>query len=93
LDLADLVGEVEVVAFGVPLAPLDLSRLFRKRLSEPLANPRFHHPPDPAGRPKLEAHYHNSDKAIGAIVDFAVPRDPLSKAGLFPITNFDTKNL
>jgi threonylcarbamoyladenosine tRNA methylthiotransferase MtaB len=26
--------------------------------------------PDPAGRPKLEAHYHNSDKAIGANVDF-----------------------
>ena len=85
MDLADLVGEVEVVAFGVPLAP----RWMVSRLSASGA----HHQPDPAGRPKLEAHYHNSDKAILANVDFAVPRDPQSEAGLFPITNFDPRNL
>jgi hypothetical protein len=44
---------------------------FHKRLCGPLANSRFHHRPDPAHRPnsKLEAAYHQADKAIEAIVE------------------------
>src|SRR4029453_10221284 len=44
---------------------------FHKRLCGPLANSRFHHKPDPAGRPnsKLEAAYHKADKAIENIVN------------------------
>jgi hypothetical protein len=41
------------------------------RLWGPLANSRFHHQPDPAHRhnSKLEAAYHNADKATQEIVD------------------------
>jgi hypothetical protein len=44
---------------------------FHKRLCGPLPNSRFHHKPDPAGRPssKLEAAYHKADKAIENIVN------------------------
>ena len=44
---------------------------FHKRLCGPLANSRFHHPPDSAHQPasKLEAAYHRADKAIQQIVD------------------------
>lgn len=54
---------------GLDVALLFL--FFHKRLCGPLANSRFHHLPDPAHRPhsKLEAAYHNADKAIQDIVD------------------------
>ena len=54
---------------GVQVALLFL--FFHKRLCGPLANSRFHHKPDPGQRPdsKLEAAYHNADKAIQDIVD------------------------
>jgi hypothetical protein len=71
---------VEVDAFGVPLARRSMvSRLFHKRPSGPQASPRFHHKPDPADRRKLEAQHHNSEKAIGAIVDLAVTVIPSQK--------------
>ncbi len=43
---------------------------FHKRLCGPLANSRFPHKPDLANRPnsKLEAAYHQADKAIDNIV-------------------------
>jgi hypothetical protein len=54
---------------GVHVALLFL--FFHKRLCGPLANSRFHHRPNPAHRPnsKLEAAYHQADKAIEKIVD------------------------
>jgi len=54
---------------GVQVALLFL--FFHKRLCGPLANSRFHHPPDPQHQPasKLEAAYHRADKAIQQIVD------------------------
>ena len=54
---------------GVDVALLFL--FFHKRLCGPLAYSRFHHQPDPAGRPnsKLEAAYHKADKAIENILD------------------------
>jgi len=54
---------------GVQVALLFL--FFHKRLCGPLASSRFHHKPDPAHRPKskLEAAYHNADKAIDKIVN------------------------
>ena len=54
---------------GVQVALLFL--FFHKRLCGPLANCRFHHPPDPTHRPhsKLEVAYHKADKAIQNIVD------------------------
>jgi hypothetical protein len=54
---------------GIQVALLFL--FFHKRLCGPLANSRFHHPPNQAHRPssKLEAAYHKADKAIQHIVD------------------------
>ncbi|HEX3681479.1 MAG TPA: hypothetical protein VHU83_02980 [Bryobacteraceae bacterium] len=54
---------------GVQVALLFL--FFHKRLCGPVANSCFHHKPDPAHRPnsKLEAAYHQADKAIQNIVD------------------------
>jgi hypothetical protein len=54
---------------GVQVALLFL--FFHKRLCGPLANSRFHRRPDPIHRPhsKLEAAYHEADKAIQDIVD------------------------
>jgi hypothetical protein len=54
---------------GVQVALLFL--FFHKRLCGPLANSRFHHPPDPAHAPdsKLEVAYYKADKAIQNIVD------------------------
>jgi hypothetical protein len=54
---------------GVQVALLFL--FFHKRLCGPLANSRFHHRPDPAHQPnsKLEAAYHQADKAIEKIVE------------------------
>jgi hypothetical protein len=54
---------------GVQLALLFL--FFHKRLCGPLAYSRFHHQPNPEHRPdsKLEAAYHQADKAIQQIVD------------------------
>ena len=54
---------------GVQVALLFL--FFHKRLCGPLANSRFHHPPDPVHAPdsKLEAAYHKADKATQNIVD------------------------
>ena len=54
---------------GLQVALLFL--FFHKRLCGPLANSRFHHKPDPTSQPnsKLEAAYHNADKAIQEIVD------------------------
>jgi hypothetical protein len=53
---------------GVQVALLFL--FFHKRLCGPLANSRFHHPPDAKHRPhsQLEAAYHRADKAINQIV-------------------------
>ena len=53
---------------GVDVALLFL--FFHKRLCGPLADSRFPHKPDPAHRPnrKLEAAYHQADKAIENIV-------------------------
>jgi hypothetical protein len=53
---------------GVQVALLFL--FFHKRLCGPLANSRFHHQPDPAHCPnsRLEAAYHEADKAIEDIV-------------------------
>ena len=58
-----------LTAKGVDVALLFL--FFHKRLCGPLANSRFHHQPDPAGKPnsKLEAAYHKADKAIENIVN------------------------
>jgi hypothetical protein len=58
-----------LTAKGVQVALLFL--FFHKRLCGPLANSRFHHIPDPAHRPnsKLEAAYHQADRAIQNIVD------------------------
>jgi hypothetical protein len=58
-----------LTAKGLQVALLFL--FFHKRLCGPLANSCFHHKPDPACRPnsKLEAAYHNADKAIQEIVD------------------------
>ena len=58
-----------LTAKGVQVALLFL--FFHKRLCGPLANSRFHHKPDPAHQPnsKLEAAYHQADKAIDKIVD------------------------
>jgi hypothetical protein len=54
---------------GVQVALLFL--FFHKRLCGPLAHSRFHHRPEAAHRPnsKLEAAYHQADKAIQKIVD------------------------
>ena len=54
---------------GVQVALLFL--FFHKRLCGPLANSRFHHPPNARHQPdsKLEAAYHRADKAIQQIVD------------------------
>ena len=59
----------QLTAIGVQVALLFL--FFHKRLCGPLANRRFHHKPDHEHRPnsKLEAAYHNADKAIENIVD------------------------
>src|SRR5690348_9630178 len=58
-----------LTAKGVQVALLFL--FFHKRLCGPLANSRFHHPPDARHQPdsKLEAAYHRADKAIQQIVD------------------------
>jgi hypothetical protein len=58
----------QLTAKGVQVALLFL--FFHKRLCGPLANSRFHHQPDSALRPnsKLEAAYHQADKAIENIV-------------------------
>jgi hypothetical protein len=44
---------------------------FHKRLCGPLAYSRFHHKPDAAHRPnsKLEAAYHDADKAIEKVIN------------------------
>jgi len=54
---------------GIQVALLFL--FFHKRLCGPLANSCFHHRPEPAHRPnsRLEAAYHQADKAIQDIVD------------------------
>jgi hypothetical protein len=54
---------------GIQVALLFL--FFHKRLCGPLANSCFHHKPDPTHKPnsKLEAAYHQADKAIEQIVD------------------------
>jgi hypothetical protein len=59
----------QLTAKGVHIALLFL--FYHKRLCGPLANSRFHHPPDPAHRPnsKLEAAYHKADQAIQVSVD------------------------
>src|SRR5204862_8195226 len=56
-------------AKGLQVALLFL--FFHKRLCGPLANSRFHHPPNARHQPdsKLEAAYHRADKAIQQIVD------------------------
>ena len=58
-----------LTAKGVQVALLFL--FFHKRLCGPLANSRFHHPPNARHQPdsKLEAAYHRADKAIQQIVD------------------------
>src|SRR6201995_5389340 len=58
-----------LTAKGIQVALLFL--FFHKRLCGPLANSRFHHPPDARHQPdsKLEAAYHRADKAIQQIVD------------------------
>jgi hypothetical protein len=58
-----------LTAKGVEVALLFL--FFHKRLCGPLANSRFHHPPNARHQPdsKLEAAYHRADKAIQQIVD------------------------
>src|SRR6201989_3548720 len=57
-----------LTAKGVEVALLFL--FFHKRLCGPLANSRFHHPPNARHQPdsKLEAAYHRADKAIQQIV-------------------------
>src|SRR5579864_5007479 len=69
LDREDHRYAYRLTAKGVQVALLFL--FFHKRLCGPLANSRFHHKPDPAHRPnsKLEAAYHNADKAIDKIID------------------------
>ena len=54
---------------GIQVALLFL--FFHKLLCGPLANSRFHHPPDPSHLPqsRLEAAYHKADSAIQDIVD------------------------
>src|SRR6201994_3710295 len=58
-----------LTAKGIQVALLFL--FFHKRLCGPLANSRFHHPPNARHQPdsKLEAAYHRADKAIQQIVD------------------------
>src|SRR6195256_3233553 len=58
-----------LTAKGVQVALLFL--FFHKRLCGPLANSRFHHPPNARHQPdsKLEAAYPRADKAIQQIVD------------------------
>ena len=58
----------QLTAKGIQVALLFL--FFHKRLCGPLANSRFHHRPNSAHRPdsKLEAAYHEADKAIENIV-------------------------
>ena len=62
-----------LTAKGVDVALLFL--FFHKRLCGPLANSRFHHKPHPACQPnsKLEAAYHQADKAIENIVHLLQP--------------------
>jgi hypothetical protein len=62
-----------LTAKGVNVALLFL--FFHKRLCGPLANSRFHHKPHPACQPnsKLEAAYHQADKAIENIVHLLQP--------------------
>src|SRR6201994_4759094 len=61
---------------GVQVALLFL--FFHKRLCGPLANSRFHHPPDARHRPdsKVEAAYHRADKALQQIVDLLAACHP-----------------
>jgi len=58
-----------LTAKGMDVALLFL--FFHKRLCGPLAYSRFHHKPNPAGRPnsKLEAAYHKADNAIENIIN------------------------
>ena len=58
----------QLTAKGIQVALLFLS--FHKRLCGPLAHSRSHHKPNSAHRPdgKLEADYHQADKAIENII-------------------------